>query len=181
MNEERGKEGEFIGLLDRFSHLIRAHILKFNLSRYGLDPEDIAQDVRIKIWKLLESEKKVSNYASYIRKIVDSSVIDQLRKFRREEGIYNHEKQRQIAEQELEYCQEVSRLKNLEEIIGRTVESLLASRRQAVKLYLLNLSIQEIADYLGWTADKTRNLLYRGLADLKKKLRELEIDYEIKQ
>ena len=126
------------------------------------------------------NEKKVANYASYIRKMVDSSVIDQLRKFRREEGILIHEKRRHIAEQEVEYNPEVSRLKNLEEIIGKTVETLLVSRRQAVKLYLLNLSIQEIADCLGWTIDKTRNLLYRGLADLKRKLHELEIDYENK-
>jgi RNA polymerase sigma-70 factor (ECF subfamily) len=42
------------------------------------------------------------------------------------------------------------------------------------------MNTEEIAAYLGWTQDKTRNLLYRGLADLKKRLRDRDIEYEDK-
>jgi len=42
----------------------------------------------------------------------------------------------------------------------------------------MNLSIQEISGYLKWTQDKTRNLLYRGLADLKESLKEMEAKNE---
>ncbi len=62
--------------------------------------------------------------------------------------------------------------------MGRAVEGLIDSRRQVVKLYLMNLSIQEISGYLKWTQDKTRNLLYRGLADLKESLKEMEAKNE---
>lgn len=175
----RIKEQEFEELLSRFANFIRIHIQKYNLYKYGLDPDDVSQDVRIKIWKLLHSEKNISNYASYIKKIVNSSVIDQLRKFRREEGIFSHEKQ--VAEHELAYSMEMSRFKSLEETVGRAVDSLIESRRQVVKLYLLNLSIQEIAGYLNWSTDKTRNLLYRGLSDLKKILKDMDIHYESKR
>ncbi len=180
MDQQRAREKDFEELLGRFGHFIRVHICKFNLHRYGIDPDDIAQEVKIKIWKLLHDEKNISNYASYIRKIVDSSVIDQLRKFRREEGIYELEKRKKVAEQELSYNLEVARFKNLEDIIGREVETLIHTRRQVVKLYLLNLSIPEIASYLNWSVDKTRNLLYRGLSDLKKKLRDSDVSHEIK-
>ena len=176
----RHKEKDFEVLLNRFTDLIRLHINKFDLYKYGLDPDDISQEVKLKIWKLIYSEKNISNYPSYIRKIVNSSVIDQLRKFRREEGIVNREKQKQVAESELTYSVEMSKYKNLEEIIGPAVDKLIASRRRVVKLYLLNLNIQEIAGYLRWSTDKTRNLLYRGLADLKKLLKESDIDYEDK-
>ncbi|MDH4271336.1 MAG: hypothetical protein OEW18_05100, partial [Candidatus Aminicenantes bacterium] len=81
------REQQFANLLDRFAGYIRFHILKFNLAKYGLDPEDIGQDVRLRLWRLLETEKNVANYASYIRKIVNSAVIDQLRKWKREEGV----------------------------------------------------------------------------------------------
>ena len=64
--------------------------------------------------------------------------------------------------------------------MSETVESLLASRRKVVKLYLLNLTIEEIAALFCWSRAKTRNLLYRGLSDLKKALREKDIEYEIK-
>jgi RNA polymerase sigma-70 factor (ECF subfamily) len=169
------RDREFEELIGRFTNFIRIHIQKYNLYKYGLDPDDISQDVRIKIWKLLHSEKNISNYASYIKKIVNSSVIDQLRKFRREEGIFNHEKH--VAENEFAYSMELSRFKCLEEAVGKAVDSLIDSRRQVVKLYLLNLSIQEIAGYLGWSTDKTRNLLYRGLADLKKVLKGMDIHH----
>ena len=170
------EDKEFEELLNRFADFIRIHIQKYNLYKYGLDPDDISQDVRIKIWKLLHSEKVISNYSSYIKKIVNSSVIDQLRKIRREEGIFSHEKQ--VAERELAYSIDLSRVRALEETVGKAVDSLMDSRRQVVKLYLLNLSIPEIAGYLHWSTDKTRNLLYRGLADLRKALKDMDVEYD---
>jgi RNA polymerase sigma-70 factor (ECF subfamily) len=62
--------------------------------------------------------------------------------------------------------------------VGKAVDGLIESRRRVVKLYLLNMSIEEISLYFHWSKDKTRNLLYRGLNDLKKILKEKNIDYE---
>jgi RNA polymerase sigma factor (sigma-70 family) len=179
MGSGQVKDEEFEILLNRFADFIRVHIQKYNPHKYGLDPDDISQDVRIKIWKVLNTEKNITNYSSYIKKIVNSSVIDQLRKLRREEGIFNHEKQ--VAERELAYSIELSRFRALEETVGKAVDSLIETRRQVVKLYLLNLSIQEIAGYLNWSTDKTRNLLYRGLSDLKKILKTMDVHYEPKR
>lgn len=178
MESTNKKEKEFEEILAHFAQFIRIQVHKYNLYRYGLDPEDILQDVNIRIWKIIRDEKNISNYASYIKKIVNSSVIDQLRKCRREEGLFNHEKQARVAELELAYSKGIIRNKNLEERVGRAVELLIDSRRQVVKLYLLNLSIQEIAGYLNWSRDKTRNLLYRGLADLKESLKEMDSEHE---
>ena len=178
MESISNKEKEFRAILENFTQLIRVQVHKYNLYKYGLDPEDISQDVQIRIWKLIRSEKNISNYSSYIKKIVNSSVIDQLRKLRREEGLFNHEKQMHIAEMHLAYSKELIRKKNIEELVGKAVELLIDSRRQVVKLYLLSLSIQEIAGYLNWSQDKTRNLLYRGLADLKNILKDMDTKHE---
>lgn len=175
---DQGKEKELEAILFQFSRFIRSHIHKFNIQKFGLDPDDIAQEVRIKIWRVLSNEKTIDNYASYIRKIVDSSVIDQLRKLKREEGIFLQEKQTRISEQKTNYEAEMLREKHIQETVGRAVEGLIESRRKAVRLYLLNMSIEEIAAFFHWSRDKTRNLLYRGLADLKKILKEEEIEYE---
>jgi DNA-directed RNA polymerase specialized sigma24 family protein len=110
---------------------------------------------------------------------VDSSVIDQLRKLKREEGIYLHEKAKKISEQNKPYVSDpFYGEKDMNDIIGRAVEGLIESRRRVVKLYLLNMNIEEIAVYFHWSKDKTRNLLYRGLTDLKKILKEHDIEYE---
>ncbi len=175
---DQDKEKELQDILFRFSRFIKSHIHKFNIQKFGLDPDDIAQEVRIKIWRVLTNEKTIDNYASYIKKIVDSSVIDQLRKLKREEGIFLQEKQACVAELKVNYEREMLREKDIQETIGRAVEALIESRRKAVRLYLLSMSIEEIAAFFGWSHDKTRNLLYRGLADLKRILKEKDIDYE---
>ncbi len=179
MDWDKKKERELTEIIERYSRFINVQILKYDPNRFGLDIDDVFQEVKIKIWKILHSEKKITNYSSYIKKIVDSSVIDQLRKFKREEGIYLHEKIKKISEQNLPYIPDAFYPeRDIKEIIGKAVESLIESRRRAVKLYLLNMNIEEIATYFNWSKDKTRNLLYRGLSDLKNILKERDIEYE---
>ncbi|MBE0713631.1 MAG: sigma-70 family RNA polymerase sigma factor [Candidatus Aminicenantes bacterium] len=181
MDSIDSKEKEFEVLITNFAQFIRIHIYKYNLNRHGLDPEDILQDVKIRIWKLIRDERIISNYASYIKKIVNSSVIDQLRKCRREEGFFQNEKRMHLAEKDLVYSKDAFRRNNLEEIVGKAVELLIDSRRQVIKLYLLNLNINEIAGYLNWSQHKTRNLLYRGLADLKDLIKDTDATHEVKK
>ena len=176
MGIEGPQERAFSLLLDQFAGFIRFHIQKFDVQKFGIDPEDISQDVRIRIWKLLKSEKTITNYASYIKKIVNSAVIDRLRRWRREAGVVQEEKSRQIAEYETIYHPDIERLSFLRGVIVEATEALIDSRRQVVKLYLLNMSVEEISKYLRFSQDKTRNLLYRGLADLKRFLHERSTD-----
>ena len=180
MGQNEQKIKEFENLINRFSQFVKAHIQKFNVQKSGIDPDDILQEVKIKIWKILEDEKKIENYASYIRKIVNSSIIDQLRKLKREKGIFTHEKQKWISDQKSNYLTAISAEANAKEIIGQAVNLLIESRRTVVKLYFFNMTIEEISTFLKWSKDKTRNLLYRGLSDLKKILKEKGIEYEDK-
>jgi RNA polymerase sigma factor (sigma-70 family) len=168
------KEELFRELINRFAQFIRARVHKYQLARFGLDADDIAQDVSLKIWKVVQDQRPIHNYASYIKKIIDSSVIDQLRKCKREEGLVLLEKTNIVSEVQSGYwarCQD-DRLLHL--AVGKAIDALLDSRRKAVKLYLLNMSIEEIAVFYGWSQDKARNLLYRGLSDLKRGLMKRE-------
>lgn len=178
MNKEKEKLKELKDILEKFSAYIRVNIHKFDPLKSGIDPDDIYQEVKIKIWKILNDEKKIMNYSSYIKKIVNSSVIDQLRKLRRDRIIFYHEKQKRISENEFNYEIDLLNNKHVEEHLGRAIDSLMESRRIVVKLFLLNMTIEEISIFLKWSRDKTRNLLYRGLSDLKKRLRSKGMDYE---
>jgi len=178
MDWDKEKIKEFDKIIKRFSGFIKANIQKFNLPKRGLDRDDIFQEVKIKIWKILNSEKEIKHYSSYIKKIVDSSVIDHLRRLRKYEEVIFHERQKKISERQTLYARNPLSDVKMEETIGRAVESLLESRKKVVKLFLLDMSIEEIAISFGWSNDKTRNLLYRGLNDLKKKLKEKGIEYE---
>jgi RNA polymerase sigma-70 factor, ECF subfamily len=157
---------------------MKVQIYKFNPGRFGLDPEDICQEIKIKLWRVLSYEKEIANFPSYIRKIVSSSVIDMLRKLKREEDVFFHEKQKRISEMKTDYFSELSEREHLRERLAEAIGLLIESRRRVVKLFLLDMTIEEIAAFYGWSRDKTRNLLYRGLADLKRLLQEKDIDYE---
>jgi RNA polymerase sigma-70 factor (ECF subfamily) len=178
MISKRAREKELEILLAKFSGFVRAHIQKFDVQRFGIDPDDVAQEVRIKIWKLLDSEKNIVNHASYIKKIVDSSVIDQIRRLRREEAVFRQERKKQVTEREGMYRPEALRNVTIREVVGKAVDALINNRRNVVKLYLLNMSLEEIARFYGWSRHKTRNLLYRGLSDLKKSLKKTGIEHE---
>lgn len=168
----------FEDLLKKFNCFIKDGILKYNLQKNGLDPDDIFQEVRIKLWKIILNGKTIYNYPSYINKIIRTSVIDNLRKLKRDENIYSMEKQKKIHEQKCNYLSDKEAKKELSSIVGNAVNSLLINRRKVVKLFLLDMTIDEIAIIFRWSKDKTRNLLYRGLADLKKTLKSKGIHYE---
>jgi len=62
--------------------------------------------------------------------------------------------------------------------VARAIESIPASRRPVVRMYLAGHPREEIASLLGWTEAKTRNLLYRGLTDLRARLTAQGIGWE---
>jgi RNA polymerase sigma factor (sigma-70 family) len=171
------KEKEFEKIIHKFASFIRIHLLKFYPYRYGLDVDDLVQEIKIKIWKILKNEKKITNMSSYIKKIIDSTVIDHIRRIKREDNIFSVESEKRASELKSKYIDNTIQDNELKEFISRAVDSLIETRKRAVKLFLLNMSIEEIAQYYNWSKDKTRNLLYRGLADLKVRLKELiEVD-----
>jgi RNA polymerase sigma-70 factor (ECF subfamily) len=178
MEWDKEKEDELRSILDEFSGLIKFHIIKFNPQKFGLDPDDISQEIKIKIWRLLHNEKNIKSHSSYIKKIVNSSVIDLLRKWKRDQGIILAEKQKKVAEIKKGYPAIISPEENLRNTVAEAVDLLIESRRKVVRLHLMDMTIEEISAYFNWSTDKTRNLLYRGLVDLKNLLKSKDIDYE---
>jgi RNA polymerase sigma-70 factor (ECF subfamily) len=178
---DKKKEKEFGEILENYAEFLSSHIKKFDLHKYGLDPEDIMQDVRIKIWKLVQDERVIFSHASYLKKIISTSVVDQLRKCRRQDSLFRHERQRHIAELRHSYSQNAAATAIFENTLGKAVERLIDSRRQVVKLYLLSFNIQEISSYFNWSVDRTRNLLYRGLADLRNALKDMDLQHETRK
>jgi RNA polymerase sigma factor (sigma-70 family) len=144
--------------------------------RHGLSAEDIDevfQEVRIRLWRALETGEKIEAApASYVYRTAVSAALDLIRRrrARREERV-NMERPSGEAvlgsnpgpEAEMERGEAVDK-------IGRAVDALSESRRPAVRMYLAGYGREEIAELLGWSEAKTRNLIYRGLADLREKL-----------
>jgi RNA polymerase sigma factor (sigma-70 family) len=179
MNTSTEKIDAVEKVIDDFSSLIRSAIRKTSPSVDQSQMDDIEQEVKIKIWKqILKSEKKILNLGSYIWKVTYTTTcrimktVSTERKMRwsRGDGLLNIDEK--IASGEAPSPNHHLENKELMEIVRKSIDSLIESRRSVLKLYLIGMDQVEITEYFGWSEGKVRNLLSRGLEDLRKVLQD---------
>ena len=156
-------------LLTRYSALVRHAAQKHNLQESDVD--EVFQDVRIRLWRSLSSREKIALVpASYVYRTAMTAALDLIRR-RRAHGEEHSERLTENSavasgtgpDQTVEVAELAARLA---EALSRICES----RRLVVRMHMAGYHRCEIAEILGWTEAKTRNLLYRGLADLRQQL-----------
>ena len=181
-------EERFNLVVEEFGVLLRRAIVRFCPRDKGLQFDDIEQEARLRLWRALQDEREVTNYASYLYRIAATATIDALRRVQA-----RHEEQLEILiEQRTDDVDIVlapapvkdspERLAESREAVDKVmsvVAKLPDAQRRAVGLYLQGMTSQDVADLMGWSEPKSRNLVYRGLKELRKSLREEGIDYEI--
>jgi RNA polymerase sigma-70 factor (ECF subfamily) len=161
-----------------FSALIR-NVILMNLHKTDdIDLEDIEQEIKIKLWKLLRKGKKVENLPSYIRKVAYSATVDELRKMRKQAparelqsradrdalgDLLSSKWPSQSPQDELEWKETRAAIRSLIEELGE-------DRKHVLLLYLAGMSIEEISEFCRWDRIKVRHLLYRGIGDLREKM-----------
>lgn len=168
------KHKELQALLARFGTRLRVLVDQHCGRGQGLDPDDIEQEVRIKLWRTLESDKKVEFPASYIQRVVVTTVVDALRRSENrpmenlddtDESVVDPTLQ-PASNPELEARADEWRKRLLAEI-----DSLPERRRWPVKLAIQGFTADEIARLLGVSVASAQQLSYRGIEELKEKLR----------
>lgn len=166
-------------LLDKHGKRLRA-LIEIHCSRdQGLDPDDIEQEVRIKLWRALDSDKNFSAAASYIQKVVVTTVVDALRRaqVRHAESIEDKD--------ETGFDPSVTGPMRPESLAGRgqwsdllmrCIAELPERRRIPVQLALQGFTAEEVARMTGASVTAAQQLCYRGIEELKTRLRALGAD-----
>ncbi len=181
-------EERFNLVVEEFGVLLRRAIVRFCPRDKGLQFDDIEQEARLRLWRALQDEREVTNYASYLYRIAATATIDALRRVQA-----RHEEQLEILIDQRTDDGDImlapapvkdspERLAESREAVDRVmsaVAKLPDAQRRAVGMYLQGMTSQDVADLMGWSEPKSRNLVYRGLKELRKSLREEGIDYEI--
>jgi len=181
-------EERFNLVVEEFGILLRRAIVRFCPRDKGLQFDDIEQEARMRLWRALQDEREVTNYASYLYRIAATATIDAMRRVQA-----RHEEQLDILVEQRTDEGEImlmpapvkdspERLAESREAVDRVmsaVAKLPDAQRRAVGMYLQGMTSQDVADLMGWSEPKSRNLVYRGLKELRKSLREEGIDYEI--
>ncbi len=164
-----------------FSQFIFHKINAFNYQKYGIAQDDLLQEIRIKIWKAYANNgNNIRNFRAYIKKIVTSVVVDEIQKSRKE--IKALELNNHYSSNHIEGLQkiDISRKEDFKDTLIQSLEGLKDSRQKVIKLFLSDLTLEEIARLNNWSIGKTNNLFYRGLKDLKNKLKIKGVYYEDK-
>jgi RNA polymerase sigma-70 factor (ECF subfamily) len=170
--------GAIEAVIERFARLLRGTGRRRGLSDAELD--EVTQELRLRLWKHFgDSERIAAVPASYVQKAVRSAIIDRIRRRREHrdggsldglsparEPVARHDAVALVHE------------RALTTEVERALELLADSRRGVVRMWLAGYPNEEIAQLMGWTDAKVRNLLSRGLADLRDVLRQRGVGVE---
>jgi RNA polymerase sigma factor (sigma-70 family) len=170
----RSGDSDYVEIIDKFSSLIKAIIIK-NLFQSRIDPEDIEQEVKFKLWKYLKKGKKIDNLPSFIMKAAYTITMDELRKLKKQMP------PRDIAELKNLYLVSESFPRNgvpdspglrmerneLSTQMYEAIGMLSENRKQVLQLYVRGMTVDEICSFCNWDRVKVRHFLYRGIEDLR--------------
>jgi RNA polymerase sigma-70 factor (ECF subfamily) len=160
-------------VVSRFGSMVRQVGRRYRLEESDLD--EVMQEVRIRLWRARQTSEQVGEVStSYVYRTASSAALDVIRRRRSRRAAFHQSLDDGDAgvavaapapgpHADLEGSE-------VAEQVSRAIETIPASRRPVVRMYLAGYPREEIAALMGWTEGKTRNLLYRGLADLRDRL-----------
>ena len=157
-------------LIHRYAGALRSVAARYRLT--PPDRDDLVQEVRVRLWRAVESERMSAIPTSYLYRTATTAALDLIRRRRtsREEAIDDLPEVERSAQDHAPRPDQAAQLSEIAEQIERAIETLPESRARVVRMYLAGYNSTEIGTLMGWSEAKARNLLYRGLADLRERL-----------
>ena len=180
---ETDSEHRVAKLLEEFGPLIRQAVSHTCPRSLAIASDEIEQAARLRLWRALQRETEIRNPPSYIFRVVATATIDAIREIRTRREIplppEGRDDEMPVAKRQPRPSPERATILN--DAVGHVYKALstLPKRRQrAVTLHLRGWTNREIGDQLGWSEAMVRNLVHRGMKDLRKLLAPLSLDRE---
>src|SRR5688572_21374465 len=154
-------------LLSRCERLVGSVAYRHGLADHEFD--ELKQAVRLRLWHARGTSEQIGGTpASYVYRTAITAALDLIRARRgREESIDEAQRGAEPATSSRDSADTKVEADELAAQIAAAVELVTPTRRPVLKMYLAGYDRTEIAELMGWSEAKTRNLLYRGLADLR--------------
>ena len=163
-------ETRFEALVRQYGRLITAVVARVGGARVAGARDDVAQEVLLALWKRLEREQTLEVGSSYVYKAAVRETVRALRRelSKRHEALDENSAPPNSTSGPFEHLAESERGARIESCLG----SLPLERERAVRAHLRGFEIREIMGLYGWPYQKARNLVARGMTDLRRLLRE---------
>jgi RNA polymerase sigma factor (sigma-70 family) len=166
-------------LIARHARRVRQQIESHRLSQHGIDADDVEQEVRIRLWRSLQRDPNAVLPASYIQRVVVSVLVDAVRRAE----VRETEPLPEVETADTELPQAAAgrperRAIDAERVaaVASAIGSIPARRRRPLQMYLQGFTLPELAPLCDLTADAARKLVYRGLDEVKSRLREMGME-----
>jgi RNA polymerase sigma factor (sigma-70 family) len=163
-------------LYARFEALVRQYerLIDYVVSRVAgrhsdLVRDDVRQNVLLAVWKQIEREQDIQQVASYIYKAAVREAVrvrrrEAARREREESGPMPSARVADNPHQALLARDDAAQL-------ASCIDELAPDRMQAVRAHLAGFDVAELMASYGWSYQKARNLVSRGMQDLREALR----------
>ena len=158
---------DYEGLLARYARLIEAVARRVCGRHHRCLLPDVAQEIRLALWRRLQNAVHIRHPASYVYKVALATSLAVIRRYRpaREDLLADLE-DGCPAQRGNERLLPPERARLVEEVLER----LTPDESRALRGYMSGLNHQELARLYGWTAATSRHRVYRTLALLRKEL-----------
>jgi RNA polymerase sigma-70 factor (ECF subfamily) len=163
--------------LDEMSASIRNILLARFPEMTPQEKDDIDNEVKLKLWKKAAGGKKIDNLRSYLWRVVYTTALDLLGERMEHtslEKIEEADEKNGFAPSEISTPDFALRSSELRMMIDNALDLIPERRRTVLRLHLDGKDIGQISSLLSWSENQVRHLLYRGLHELRVKMKEGE-------
>ena len=150
-------------IVRKYGRLIRHAIRRAGGSEVTSLADDIEQTVVINLWHQVEREQAIADPASNIFKAAIRETVRAVQRERSREAAAASA----VAASRPADPEQLAAARQRREALAAALETHAPDRARAVRAHLGGWSVQEIMDLTGWSSQKTRNLVRRGMADLR--------------
>jgi RNA polymerase sigma-70 factor (ECF subfamily) len=161
------RQEQFASLVETYSRVVSAAIRRVCAHRFRSLIPDIQQEVYAALWKHLEGGKEIEHPASYLYKVALTTALALVRKQVPEDPIDAADAE--ISQKSTGFAgllpAERSRL------LAEVLEQLPRDQSRAIRAHLAGFSHTEVASLFGWTESVARHRIYRGIEELKQRLK----------
>jgi RNA polymerase sigma factor (sigma-70 family) len=156
-------------LIDRYGQLVASIVRRIAGHNAALMGDDVEQRVRVALWRRLEREEKIEYPASYIYRMAVRETVRALRQENAHAAVPLDDAGVAVLD-----CRDPHHALEAREeraAIHASLAAMRPDRRRAVWQHLAGHAVSEIMEMQGWSYQRARNLIARGLADLRQSLR----------
>lgn len=169
-DEVPAADAKLAALVHEYGRLIAQAIRRVAGNAGPPDVSDIEQQVHVALWQQLRREQAIEYPASYVYKAAVREAVRAVRRYRARAEAPLESAPIQVAGPATR-ADRLTDARRVRDALAEALQAMAPDRARAVRGHLAGFDVEELMKLYGWTYQRARNLVARGMADLRSELR----------